>query len=168
MKWTTLIIVCALAALLSAEQAESPQYLGKKMPAFQIKTLAGKTLTQESLKGKVTLIDFWATWCIPCRLAMPTIEKISKKYKAQGLQVIGADVQDDNVSKDVFAKTVKRIGVTYPIARKADNLFTKLDVPGLPTLILVDKTGTIRYYVSGFDEKEEAALTQKIEGLLKS
>lgn len=103
------------------------------------------------LKGRVVLIDFWATWCSACKASTPALASLSDKYGAQGLTVIGATVD----SADAAEKAAKKFGITYGIvAGVSDDTVAQYSVQSLPTMFLVDKSGVIRDVLIGFtDEK---------------
>ena len=167
--------LCATALLvgpaLAQQQVKSP-LLGKPMPTFSMKSLDGKTHTNTSLKGKVVLFDFWATWCGPCKAISPMIEKLHKAYKGKNVMVVGANVWERNGSKPQTdgtnaRKYVKEHGYTYPMTIANEDLATKLKIEGIPTLVLMDKKGVVRSVYLGFDAKDEAKLRATIDGLLK-
>jgi len=168
-----LITACsALALFVAAVAQEFPvqQFQNKPMPSFKMTDTAWKTHTNASLKGKVVLIDFWATWCGPCKQAMPMLERLHKKYSAKGLVVIGADVLERTNKENAAVGFKKASGYTYTFTKNtADNdaLVPKLKIQGIPTMLLIDKKGVIRQVNVGFDPSEESVLGKKIEQLLK-
>jgi thiol-disulfide isomerase/thioredoxin len=119
-----------------------------------VKDLQGLDLSSADLHGKVVLIDFWATWCQPCKKEMPGYQKLADRYGARGFAVVGFkfDTMTDTEDPVLFAKT---IGVRYPLAVAADDLKKKFGgIEGLPTTMLYDRRGTLRKKVIGFEYAE--------------
>jgi len=128
---------------------------GKPAPAFTLVDLSGKKVSLADYKGKPVVIDFWATYCAPCKLEMPWFEEFTAKYKSQGLVVLGID-QDDAVSKDAIAQAAKRTGVTYPILMPDKTISGNYKLGDyLPQTFFVDKNGMIVEEVIGGRAKDE-------------
>jgi len=138
---------------------------GKSAPAFTLVDLSGKKVSLADFKGKPVVIDFWATYCAPCKLEMPWFEEFTAKYKGQGLVVLGVD-QDDSVGKDAVAQAAKRTGVTYPILMPDKTIATVYKLGDyLPQTFFVDKNGTVVEEVIGGRSKDELeADVKKISG----
>lgn len=138
---------------------------GKAAPAFTLVDLSGKKVSLADLKGKPVVIDFWATYCAPCKLEMPWFEEFTAKYKDQGLVVLGVD-QDDSVGKDEVALAAKRVGATYPILMPDKKIATNYKLGDyLPQTFFVDKNGTVVEEVIGGRSKDEIeADVKKIAG----
>ena len=149
---------------------------GKKVPAFKVTDLKGKAITDKSLKGKAYLLDFWASWCGPCKAASPTINSLHGKYKGKGFVAIGANTSDGDKSKQISADYLKEHKYAYWFTHSNDAIAEKLNVTGLPSLILVDKTGKVRKVWTGFSvdekspgaEKASVATPKKLEAAIKS
>jgi thiol-disulfide isomerase/thioredoxin len=125
--------------------------IGSHLPEFTVKDLQGHEISSADLKGKVVIIDFWATWCGPCKQEMPGYQKLVDRYGAQGLVVIGlkSDAMADTENPLKFAK---RIGVRYPLAVATVTLTGKFGgIEGLPTTLLYDRNGVLRTKVIGFE-----------------
>ena len=137
----------------------------KVVPDFSLTSLDGQTLTRDSLKGKVVLLDFWATWCAPCRAAIPHLVTLYETYKDQGLEVIGVSLdQGDQSDVEEF---VKRNHIPYPIAMGDKKPITKdLGISSLPTIILLSKQPSIEFKVVGFNAEIANKLESKIKELL--
>ena len=133
------------------EKAVAPGQIGSSLPEFSVKDLRGHEVSSAELRGKAVLIDFWATWCQPCKKEMPGYQKLLDKYGARGLVVIGFkfDTMMDTEDPLSFAK---RIGVRYPLAVASDDLKQKFGgIEGLPTTMLFDRQGILRQKVIGFE-----------------
>ncbi|MBN9500934.1 MAG: hypothetical protein BGO01_05805 [Armatimonadetes bacterium 55-13] len=161
-----------LSVPLFSQDVEFPVYKfrNKPMPDFKMVSTKGKPYSKSSLKGKVILMDFWATWCGPCIGAMPTMEKLHKKYAGKGLVVIGANILENRNKEQMAGKFLKSKPFTYVFTKDTPNneaLAKKLEIQGIPTLLLIDKKGTVRWVKCGFEPKEEKELAAQIEKLLK-
>src|ERR1700730_4385267 len=129
----------------------APGDLGSGLPDFTVKDLQGHEISSADLRGKVALIDFWATWCQPCKKEMPGYQKLADRYGPRGFAVIGLkfDSMADTEDPILFAK---RIGVRYPMAVAVDELKQKFGgIEGLPTTMLYDREGILRKKVVGFE-----------------
>ena len=139
--------------------------MGKTAPAFSLVTLEGRKVSLADYKGKAVLVNFWATWCAPCKLEMPWFEGFRKQYGPQGFEILGIDA-DPDVGKDVIAKTAAKTGVTYPILIGDDtaaNAYGGIDY--LPTSFYVDRSGVVREVTAGLASKDEVeAHIRKILG----
>ena len=138
--------------------------LGSRLPDFSLKDLQGREVSSADLRGKVVLIDFWATWCNPCKKEMPGYQKLLNRYGKNGLAVIGFkfDTMMDMEDPILFAK---KMGVRYPLAVAADDLKQKFGgIEGLPTTLLYDRQGILRKKIIGFEYTE--ALENDLKPLL--
>ncbi len=128
---------------------------GKVAPAFSLVDLNGKKVSLAQFKGHPVVVNFWATWCGPCKLEMPWFEEMNQKYKGQGLVILGLS-QDTGTSPDEIAKAAKKIGVTYPILQPDDNV-PKLygGVDYLPETFYVDAKGTVVEETAGAPTRDE-------------
>ena len=171
-----LYTVAAVLATLAAAPAARPQMIapppplrhGIKAPAFVTRTVSGKPLSLRSLRGKVVLLDFWATWCIPCRMATPTLEALHKEYHRRGLQVVGISL-DDPRTVALVPSYVKHFGITYtvvaaPLANA--QAAQSYNAATIPTQVLIDKRGVVRWSQAYFVPEEKQALSALIRKLL--
>jgi thiol-disulfide isomerase/thioredoxin len=125
--------------------------IGSQLADFSGRDLQGRNLSTAELRGKVVLIDFWATWCAPCEKEMPGYQTLVDRYGSQGLTVVGlkASMMKDTEDPVQFAK---RIGIRYPLAVAKDDLNQKFGgIEGLPTTMLYDRAGILRKKVIGFE-----------------
>jgi len=141
---------------------EGSNLRGKDAPAFTLPDLSGKKVSLTDFKGHPVVVNFWATWCGPCKLEMPWFQEFSAKYKDQGLEVLGLS-QDDGASRDDVASAAKKIGVTYTILMPDDAVAKKYGgVDYLPETFYVDRTGKVVEVTAGAPSKEQMeALIQK-------
>lgn len=117
------------------------------------------------LKGKVVLVDFWATWCGPCHDAAVAYQGLYQRYGAQGLEVYGISVDED---PNQIAGFVQQQGLTYPILRdpSAELCAPRFSLNSIPSVLLADRSGKIRFTHAGFSDAELSVLTREIEDLL--
>ena len=160
------LILIGLAGCHSASPPRPTKHaaagaVGSSLPEFSVKDLRGHPLSSADLRGKVVLIDFWATWCQPCKKEMPGYQKLADEYGSRGFVVIGFkfDTMPDMEDPCQFAQG---IGVHYPFAVATDDLKQKFGgIGGLPTTMLYDRQGILRTKVIGFE------YTDNIEQALK-
>lgn len=132
-------------------------------PDFTLTTLSGDPVSRESLRGQVVLINFWATWCPPCRVEMPGFQQVYDTHRADGFTILG--ISTDARSDRVAAFLADR-NITYPVAMAANSVGSKFGgVQTLPTSFLIDREGRIRYEVRGIFS--ETALSQAVRRLLE-
>ena len=164
-----LILACgALTTTGPARAQDAVLPAGTKAPAFTTSTITGAPLSMKSLRGKVVLMDFWATWCGPCRMATPTLQSLHKKFSPKGLKVVGISVDDPSTVSQV-KPFLKSAGVTYTISASPEKnrlAEQSYNISGIPALFLIDKKGVIRWSQAGYGEGEEAGLSVMIKQLL--
>jgi thiol-disulfide isomerase/thioredoxin len=121
---------------------------GHQQPAFSVTTLDSTPVSDSSLRGRVVLVNFWATWCLPCRAEMPLLQAMSVRHHDAGLTVLGFSV--DRTTPETVAQWLRVRDITYPVAmvgRDAETAFG--GVQGYPTSVLLDRAGHVRYKVLG-------------------
>jgi len=120
---------------------------------FKLQDLEGKTVKLSEFKGKPVLLDFWATWCPPCRASIPGIEKLHKSYGGKGLVVLGISL--DQGGWDSVKDFVTESGITYTVLKGTDDVATKYNVRTIPMLVIVDKEGKIYKRYLGFGDDDQ-------------
>lgn len=145
----------------------APDLRGKPATVFTLKDMKGKVVSLSDLKGKPVLLNFWATWCGPCKVEMPWFQELQQKYGAQGLQVVGINQDDEDrpdTLKQKITDTTRNLGITYPILlsdHKVGDAYGGLEM--LPATFYIDKNGFIRAEAIGLANKGEAdANVQKL------
>jgi peroxiredoxin len=154
-----------VAAFEQDPDAFLPPVLPRPAPAAPLKSLTGDTATLASYKGKVVLVDFWATWCAPCVKTMPDVQKLHGQYGAKGFTAVGVSVDEGG------AKTVKRFldkrKFTYPMLLDAEGKASeRFGVRAIPALFLLDRDGNIVRQWTGSVDKEtvEKAVVEALGG----
>ncbi|HWX56519.1 MAG TPA: TlpA disulfide reductase family protein [Verrucomicrobiae bacterium] len=121
------------------------------MPEFSVQDLQGRQVSSADLRGKVVLIDFWSTWCQPCKKEMPGYQRLLNRYGPRGFAVVGfkLDIMADTEDPVRFAK---KLGVRYPLAVASDAVRQKFGgIEGLPTTMIYDCQGIVRKKIIGFE-----------------
>ena len=139
---------------------------GHLAPDFALRTLEGNTVRLSEFRGqKVVLINFWATWCPPCRLEMPTMQQIYSEYKDKGFEILAVNIEPD--AKQAIRDFVKELRLTFPIALDPDMKVTrKFRVIGLPVSVLIDRQGIVRAKEIGYHDWTSKASRTQVEKLL--
>jgi thiol-disulfide isomerase/thioredoxin len=135
--------------------ADSP-LRGKTAPAFTLVDLSGKKVSLSDFKGHPLVVNFWGTYCAPCKIEMPWLETFSKKYAGDGFDVIGV-TYDAEVGKDTIAKDAHQLGVTYPVLlsdSKAEKDYLS-DSEVLPMSFYVDRTGKVIEVTAGLGSEDQ-------------
>ena len=127
---------------------------GQTAPDFELKDLAGNNVRLSDYHGKVVLLNFWATWCPPCKEEMPWFVDLQKRYGAQGLQVIGVAMDDSG--EKAIASFAQRLGVNYPVLLGKESVAQAYgDVQFLPDTFYIDRQGRIVSHVQGLINRKE-------------
>ena len=167
---TLLIVIFAALITLSPASVLRQQ---AKTPQFTLKDLKGRTVRLSDYRGKVVLINFWATWCPPCRAEMPDLIKLQREYGKEGLQIIGITYPPERQARvRRFARSLK---VNYPIAlgtREIKDGFSSEET--LPLTVVINRDGKVSEIISGillrdeFDEKVKPLLKKNTEGEIRN
>jgi cytochrome c biogenesis protein CcmG/thiol:disulfide interchange protein DsbE len=152
--------------------ATSPQktkdhFAGKPAPEFELKLIngKGKTLKLSDFEGKGVVVNFWATWCEPCKIEMPWLVRLQKKYRARGLQIVG--VAMDKSPERSISRFANKMRVNYPVVLGTDQVAALYGgVEGLPELFFIDRSGTILRHDAGLIS--ESAIESNINQCLKT
>jgi cytochrome c-type biogenesis protein len=139
-------------------QPSSFARVGEAAPDYGAPTLTGDSVNLAGLRGKVVLLNVWATWCIPCRKEIPELQTLHQQYAARGLQVVGVSVDDGHADREV-RDFVNEFGVTYTILRDpSETVFSSFFIPGVPASFLIDRNGTVVWRREGPFSARDAVL----------
>ena len=134
-------------------------------PSFTLPSRSGDTVVLDKLKGQVVMINFWASWCGPCRQEMPLLDEMYKRYSARGFTLLGVNVESD--TKDA-EKWLQQMPVTFPVLFDKENKVSKLyDVNAMPSSVFIDRKGNVRYLHRGYKAGDEGEYLNQIRALLK-
>ena len=140
----------------SPQSSEGPELdlRGKAAPSFSLKTLDGRSVALSDFKGRPVLVNFWATWCAPCKLEMPWFEQFHAEYASQGLEILG--IAEDDAAKEDISKTAKRLGVTYPILLTDGKTAPKYGgIDYLPMSFYIGRDGVVVEETAGLGAKDQ-------------
>lgn len=131
---------------VASEDRDKPKQ-GEAAPNFTLTTLDGQTVQLSDLKGKAVMLNFWGTWCKPCRTEMPAMQAAYQKYKAQGFTIAAINIAETDIAASNFAK---QVGISFPIWMDRNREVVKLyDIGPLPSSIFIDPDGTIVDRIEG-------------------
>lgn len=154
----------ALALLLLALPASAAP-VGTEAGNFTLKSAGGSNVRLSEYRGQVVLLNFWASWCGPCRQEFPHLDDLHRKYADLGFTVFGVNVEQDRTSAD---KVLRDIPVTFPVLFDDDNRVSEqYNVDAMPMTVLVDRNGVIRYLHRGYRPGYEMAYDKQVRALVK-
>lgn len=161
-KRITLPLLAGLLFLSGQLLAAAPQ---GPAPDFTLKTTSGENVRLSEFRGEVVMINFWASWCAPCRQEMPLLEELYTQYQPLGFTILGVNVEQD--SSKALAM-LEDIPVSFPIMLDSQSTVSKLyDVVAMPTSILVDRDGNMRYLHHGYKPGYEEQYQQQVRELIR-
>jgi len=145
-----------------------PSWLGARMPPFSFTDLEGKPVTNESLAGKVVVLDLWATWCVPCMKALPDLERVYQRYKKNPqVAVLAVSIDTPDVPDSELRKLFSEKNWHVPIVRDTEDFAHKvLGIQGVPTTFMLGSNGSIQNIELGFNDKLPAELPKLLDALL--
>jgi thiol-disulfide isomerase/thioredoxin len=156
-----ILSLCLASLPVAAVESGSPapDISGPRMGA------SAEKVSLSALKGSVVYVDFWASWCVPCRVSMPTLDALYKKHAARGLVVLGVNKDATDADANRF---LQRTVVSFPLVADAQDVAARaFGVKAMPSGYLVDRRGVVRRVHRGFTPETAAAVEREIEELLK-
>ena len=150
-------LVLALPAVAAAPNGPAPQ--------FTLDARGGSQVSLAQYKGQVVMINFWASWCGPCRQEMPLLEDIYKKYSKLGFTLIGVNVEPDSKAADDW---LKQTPVSFPVLYDKNSKVSQMyDVSGMPSTVIIDRKGNLRYVHHGYKPGDEGEYLNSIRAMIR-
>ena len=154
-----------VAGLLSLAGAANAVGLQDEAPDFTLENLTGGNMRLEEYRGQVVLINFWASWCGPCRQEMPILDRLHHRYEDTGFAVLGINVEGESAPAQ---EIVDRTNVTFPIliddGQKVSELY---NLEAMPSTVVVDRDGVVRYIHRGYKPGDEAKYVEVVKQLIR-
>ncbi len=159
------LLVTLTASFLSAPgPVDAAPRPGQPAPSFKVISITGQTISQDNYRGHVLILDFFATWCQPCRRLIPHLVEMNRKYGQQGLQILGLSV--DEGGERAFKTFTEEFQVNYPLALAGDSITADFGVRSVPIMYLIDKKGKIAEVYRGSSDEMARSMEQSIKRLL--
>lgn len=158
----SLIGAIALGAATTVPAVE----VGQPAPAFELPSLAGESISLDAHAGKVRLVNFWASWCEPCRHELPALDAMRNQYKEQGFEIIGISVDKEPENAKAF---LDKIPVSYPVVLDNDFQTAKTyDAQAMPMSYILDRDGKVQAVFTGYSKKKLPAITAAVEATIEN
>jgi thiol-disulfide isomerase/thioredoxin len=157
--------IALMAAVLAVPLAARAEMKAGDAADFEGRSLAGQRFSLTSLRGKVVLVDFWASWCEPCKKELPLLARLAPKLHAQGVEIVAVNIDDDQKNAERF---VQEHGLQLTVvADKDKHIVGKFQPAKMPSSFAVDKQGTVRAVFAGFEPGDDAKLERQLLDLTK-
>jgi len=138
---------------------------GSAAPDFTLKSRGGKNLRLSDYRGQVVMLNFWASWCGPCRTEMPILEQMYKRYGKLGFVILGVNTEQDSTKADAYLRDIK---VSFPILYDSDSKVSKLyNNKAMPTTIMIDRNGKMRFMHEGYKSGYEKDYKKQVKKLIR-
>ena len=155
----------ALAMLAAAGSANAKAAPNAQAPDFTLRQLNGPNLRLGEQRGRVVMVNFWATWCGPCRVELPHLSRLHDKYRGSGFVLLGVNIDEDPA---VARALVGKMGLTFPVLLDPEKkVVGAYDLNAMPATVLIDRDGRVRHLHRGYKEGVEAVYEQQVRALLK-
>lgn len=160
------ILLAGLAmSVFAASSLATSDLAGQPAPDFALKSSTGENLRLSEYRGDVVMINFWATWCGPCRQEMPLLDELYSRYQRVGFSLLGVNIDDDSSRA---MSMISELGVSFPVLFDTRKEVSKLyDVDAMPVTVLVDREGKVRYVHQGYKPGYEEKYLDQVRSLLR-
>ncbi len=158
-------MIALIFSVFAVSSLASSGLEGQQAPDFALKSSTGENLRLSEYRGDVVMINFWATWCGPCRQEMPLLDELYSRYQRVGFNLLGVNIDDDSRRA---MQMIDELGVDFPVLFDARKEVSKLyEVEAMPVTVLVDREGTVRYIHHGYKPGYEEKYLDQIRSLLR-
>jgi len=165
MKGLRILLLGATFSVFAASSLASSSLVGKPAPDFALKSATGENMRLSEYRGDVVMINFWATWCGPCRQEMPLLDDLYNRYERVGFRLLGVNIDDDSRRA---MQMIEELGVNFPVLFDEQKEVSKLyEVGAMPVTLLVDREGIVRYVHLGYKPGYEEYYLTQIRSLLR-
>jgi peroxiredoxin len=159
------LILGLTLSVFAATSLASSGLTGQAAPDFALKSSMGTNLRLSEYRGDVVMVNFWATWCGPCRQEMPLLDELFSRYERVGFSLLGVNIDDDSGKA---MNMVSELGVSFPVLFDSRKEVSKLyEVDAMPVTVLIDREGTVRYVHHGYKPGYEDKYLDQIRSLLR-
>jgi len=159
------LVLALLVTVFAATSLASSGLEGQEAPDFALKSSTGENLRLSEYRGDVVMINFWATWCGPCRQEMPLLNELYTRYERVGFNLLGVNIDDDSRRA---MQMIDEMGVSFPVLfdsrKEVSNLY---EVEAMPVTVLVDREGNVRYVHHGYKPGYEDKYLDQVRSLLR-
>ena len=158
-------IIALVFSIFASSSLASSGMEGQQAPDFALKSSTGENLRLSEYRGDVVMINFWATWCGPCRQEMPLLDELYSRYQRVGFNLLGVNIDDDS---NRAMNMIEELGVNFPVLFDARKEVSKLyEVEAMPVTVIVDREGTVRFVHHGYKPGYEEMYLDQIRSLLR-
>jgi thiol-disulfide isomerase/thioredoxin len=159
------LVAVTLGASFLASPARSGSEVSADAPDFELPTRGGSQVRLEDLRGQVVMINFWASWCGPCRQEFPVLDQMYRKYKPMGFTLLAVNVESDRTDAERFLASTP---VSFPIAYDAENTVSGVyGVSAMPTTLIVDRKGQVRWMHRAYKPGDENEYLNQVRAILR-
>jgi peroxiredoxin len=153
-----MLVACAGTAAAAAQLAATA-------PDFTLRSVGGANLRLAEQRGQVVLVNFWATWCGPCRQEMPHLNRLYERYRSAGFVLLGVNIDDD---PRAAADLATKLGVQFPVLLDTDKAVSRAyDMSAMPATLLIDRDGRVRHIHRGYRDGVERTYEEQVRSLLR-
>ena len=161
--WARAIVVTVAMMLVAGQASASSE--PSPAPDFTLKSRSGDNIKLSELRGQVVMINFWASWCGPCRQEMPILDQLYQRYEPMGFTLLGVNVEEDSAAAN---KVLKEIPVTFPVLYDSKNQVSEsYQVRAMPSTFLIDRDGKVRYLHKGYKPGYEEEYQKQVRELIR-
>lgn len=159
------LLMGLVAALLGISVTSYALDVGERAPEVGLTDTQGRAIRLSALRGKVVILDFWASWCEPCKDAMPVLDRLYQRYRERGLVVVGVNVDRQERNMTRF---LQRTRVSFPIVHDGSQAVAgRYDPPTMPSSYIIDRRGVVRHIHRGFRSGDDESMERQVQALLR-